>query len=70
MLYLIAGNKDVEYLVDGLDVQYIPRTTQLVRNTGFEATVDDEWQCLGGCKIERTQEEAYEGSWSLKITKR
>ena len=41
-----------------------------LNNPGFEDPIDNDWICLGACTVDRTNEDAYQGQWSGKVTGR
>ena len=43
---------------------------ELLKNPGFEDPIDNDWICSGACTVERTNEDAYQGTWSGKVTGR
>ena len=43
---------------------------ELLRNPDFEEPFDNDWVCIGDCTLERTNEDAYTGSWSARVTNR
>ena len=66
-MYLDISDPAVDYLVDGVSVVHIDHISPM-RNGGFEG--EGAWFCFGGCSLTYTQEEAYEGAWSGKVTGR
>ena len=43
---------------------------EILKNPGFEDPINNDWICVGACTVERTNEDAYQGQWSGKVTGR
>ena len=63
----------VDYLVDQASLTQVSRY-EMLKNRGFEAPLDPaQWVCWSlrpNCELERTDEDAFLGKWSVKVTKR